>query len=112
MSDPQLIPTQPGLQIFSVTLANVPYNVRIMWNEVANPPFYAIDIATMNGAAFADGSTLLAGLPLLTGVDVLGQFAYLGIGGKLLVLTDRDTGEDSTYDGLGTTSRLYFIPDA
>ena len=108
---PQEIPMQPGNRTFGVTLAGKPYLIRQLWNEVADPPFYAIDITPANGDTFDDGSTLLAGLPLLTGVDLFGQFGYLGIGGKLVVTSDRDTGEDPTQDGLGVTSRLYFIPD-
>ena len=59
-----------------------------------------------------DGNPLLCGQPLVTGADLLAQYGYLGIGGKLFVATDGDLGAVPTFDGLGVTSRLYFEPDA
>jgi hypothetical protein len=51
----------------------------------------------------------VSGIPLVTGVDLLSQYSYLGIPGALLVTTDRGAGEVPTFDGLGVTSHLYYV---
>jgi hypothetical protein len=58
-----------------------------------------------------NGTILVAGIPLVSGADLLSQYRYLGFPGGLFVTTDRGAGEVPTFDGLGATSHLYFIPD-
>jgi hypothetical protein len=52
---------------------------------------------------------LVSGIPLVTGVDLLAPYAYLGFGGELLVATDGNTAAVPTYANLGTGSHLYFV---
>ncbi|MDE2403044.1 MAG: hypothetical protein KGL90_15415 [Burkholderiales bacterium] len=96
-----LIPTQPGAQSVTVPLAGVSYRLRLWWCESATPA-WLLDIATENGAA------LVRGLPLLPGADILAQHKHLGIGGGLYMASDGAP----TYDSLGTSSKLYFLPDS
>ena len=91
-------------QRFSVTLGGTAYNVRLTY-DIAQEGCWVLDIGDANGAL------LVAGIPLVTGVDLLAQYAYLGFGGSLVVTTDRGAGEVPTFDGLGVTSHLYFIAD-
>lgn len=91
-------------QRFGITLAGTPYNMRLTYN-VAQDGRWILDIGD------ASGALLVAGIPLVTGVDLLAQYAYLGFGGTLVVTTDRGAGEVPTFDGLGVTSHLYFIAD-
>ena len=91
-------------QRFSVTLAGTAYNMRLTY-DIAQDGCWILDIGDANGAL------LVAGIPLVTGVDLLAQYAYLGFGGALIVTTDRGAGEVPTFDGLGATSHLYFIAD-
>lgn len=99
------IPLSAETQKFAIDLANVTYRMRLTWDEAAGG-FWALDIAQ------ADGTLLLAGIPLVTGTDLLEQHACLGFGGRLIVRTDRDAGEVPTLTGLGTTSHLLFITDS
>lgn len=96
------IPLTPEPQTFSITLGGTSYRLRLTWDEAING-FWALDIAQ------DDGALLLAGLPLVTGADILAQHACLNFGGKLIVTTDRDIGEVPTYASLGTASHLYFV---
>lgn len=88
-------------QSFSVSLNQLDYNLRVLWNVAAN--CWVLDIAN------SDDTPLVSGIPLVTGVDLLSQYAYLGIGGSLFALTDVDTDAVPTYENLGQSSHLYFV---
>jgi hypothetical protein len=97
------IPLTPSqAQRFTVTLSGVLYNMRFTY-DIAQDRCWILDIGD------ADGALLVAGIPLVTGVDLLSQYRYLGIPGALLVTTDRGAGEVPTWDGLGVTSHLYYV---
>jgi hypothetical protein len=93
------IPLQPGPQSFVVPLAGAAYRLRLWWCE-STFPAWMLDLATEGGAA------LVAGLPLLPGGDLLAQHAHLGIGGGLYVISEGAP----TFDSLGDTTQLYFVP--
>ena len=95
------IPLSSQAQVFTITLAGVVYNFRVTFNA-ADEGGWTLDIGDQAGVM------ILAGLPLVTGVDILAQHAHLGFGGALFVSTDRGAGEAPTYEGLGLTSHLYF----
>lgn len=94
------IPLTADAQVFTITLNGVAYQLTLMWRSGAG---WVLDIAD------ATGNALVGGIALVTGVDLLGQFAYLGIGGSLAVLTAGDIQQPPDFDGLGTESRLYFV---
>ncbi|BAU93368.1 bacteriophage protein [Methylorubrum populi] len=96
------IPLTPEAQSFSITLGGVSYRMRLMFND-ADEGGWTLDIGDQGGAL------LLAGVPLIPGVDLLAQHAHMDWPGALVVTTDRDTGEIPTFDGLGATSHLYFV---
>lgn len=100
MSDYE-IPLTPNPQRFSISLAGNQYGINLQWNRFSQA--WVIDISDSNG------SLLAAGIPLVTGVDLLQQYAYLEIGGSLFVQTDNDTLTMPTFDNMGITSHLYFI---
>ncbi|MBC7074657.1 MAG: hypothetical protein H5T98_01015 [Syntrophomonadaceae bacterium] len=95
-----LIPTQPNSQYFRVSLNGSVYQLKIIWRTDT----WYMDI---NDSA---GNSVLAGIPLITGASLLEQFAYLMLGGDLLV---KSSGVDSdampTYDNLGSTANLYWV---
>ncbi len=101
------IPLQAGNQTFLVTLGTVAYTLAIIWRD---PAGYFLDIAD------SQGNPIVGGIPLLPGVDLLGQYAYLAIGGSpgagtLTVVSDGvDPLVAPTYDNLGTGSHLYWTP--
>lgn len=100
---PYEIPLSPKAQVFNVSLAGVDYNMRIVWNTASL--CWVLDIAD------TDGVPILQGLPLVTGADLLAQYAYLGIRGGLIVTVDDGIGVP-TFAGLGVQGHLYFIVPA
>jgi hypothetical protein len=90
-------------QEFQVTLSGVDYRVRITW-------CWPIQCWIMD---MYDASTLdpiLLGNAVVTGADLLAQFAYLGFPGLLVVQTDHDRLAQPTFDNLGTLSHIFYIP--
>ncbi len=97
-----LIPLLPRGQRFTISLDVTTYNVRVTWND-AEEGGYTLDLGDETGAI------IVAGIPLVTGADLLAQYRHLGFSGALFVVTDRDTGDVPTFDGLGVTSHLYYV---
>ena len=97
-----VVPSQH--QRFRQELGGITYNFRLLFNDAIWPAWY-LDIGDENQ------NLLVAGIPLVTGVDLLAQYRHLGFPGGLVVTADRGTGEIPTFDGLGLTSHLYFVPD-
>lgn len=95
-----LTPSKPV--IFNTILAGVTYSMRLTY-DIAQDGCWILDIGD------ADQNLLVAGIPLVTGVDLLAQYAYMAFGGSLVVTTDRGAGEVPAFDGLGSTSHLYFV---
>lgn len=95
------IPLQAMPQSLYITLGGVSYFLTVHWNAYANT--WVLDIANENQAPIASG------LPLITGVNLLAQYAYLQIGGMLVVQTDQTPYALPTATNLGTDSHLYFI---
>ncbi|ORJ20051.1 hypothetical protein BS639_17210 [Rouxiella silvae] len=94
------IPLSPDNQKFSITLNSVSYRMNIIWRDT---PGWVMDLQDSSGV------NLIAGIPLVTGADLLGQYGYLGLGFSLLVMCDDDTQEYPTKTDLGTGSHLYYV---
>lgn len=97
------IPLSPQAQTFSIPLNAVTYNLTLMWRSKDGIGGWVLDIAD------ASNNPLVTGIPLVTGCDLLGQYAYLGFGGGLWVLTDGSPTAVPTYSNLGSLSHLYFV---
>lgn len=95
------IPLEPSAQTFQIALAGVVYSMTLWWSSASN--CWNISIADSNQVPIIDS------IPLVTGVDLLGPFAYLDFGGQLVVQTDHDSGAIPTYANLGSTSHVYFV---
>ena len=91
-------------QRFVQDLAGTSYNFRLTYNTEADGA-WILDIGDSNQVP------LVAGIPLVSGADLLGQYRHLGFTGSLVVTTDRGAGEVPTFDGLGVTSHVFFVPD-
>lgn len=98
---PHLMPLAAGPQTLSITLAGVVYNLNVYWCRPAQS--WMLDIAD------SSGNPLVNGIPLITGADLLEQYAYLDFGGELIVQTDNNALLPPTFDNLGTTGNLYFV---
>lgn len=97
------IPTQPATpQRFLISLSGRTRQLTLSWCQPSS--CWILDIADENGVA------ILAGAPVITGADLLAQFEYLGIGGAMIAQTDHDVDAVPTFDNLGDTGHLFFVP--
>lgn len=97
------IPFGNVAQTFTITLGANEYRITQRYCEAAQAWF--CDIAQSTGEA------LLSGLMLVTGADLLSQFAYLGIAGRVEVQSDGDVDAVPTFDNLGGMGHAYFVTD-
>lgn len=103
MSTAFQVPLQVGTpQQLSITLAGVVYQLTLVFRNDPAGGWY-LDIAD------ASNTPLLQGLPLVTGADLLAQYAYLKFGGKLVVQTTSNPDAVPTFDNLGADGQLYFV---
>jgi hypothetical protein len=97
------IPLIPSPQTFQLTLDNISYQMQVVWNWVMQA--WVLDIYDIQGDA------LVLGIPMVTGADLLEQYAYLGFTGKLVVESDQDTLAPPTFTNLGLLAHLYYLPN-
>jgi hypothetical protein len=96
------IPLVAQNQTLTITLGGVNYSMRVYW---CNPS------QTWNFDLYDQSGTLiLGGVPMVTGCNLLRQFAYLGIGGSLVVLSNgQDPLAAPTLTNLGTDAQLMYV---
>jgi hypothetical protein len=88
-------------ETFSIALSGVTYGFTVSWN-VQNSS-WIIDISD------ASGNPILSGIPMVTGVDLLEFYGYLGFNFALVAQTDSAPDVVPTFETLGQTSHLYAI---
>lgn len=98
------IPLSPKPQRFTISLGAVAYQFTVKYQNTTEGG-WALDIADNTG------SPLVMGIPLVTGVDLLGQYAHLGFAGRLWVQTANNPDAVPTFDNLGTESFLFWVTD-
>ncbi|WP_158810244.1 hypothetical protein [Beijerinckia sp. L45] len=95
------IPLSPQPTTMTIALGPTTYKLRFHYANV-DQGGWLLDISD------ASGNALVCGIPLVTGADLLAQYAYLGFAGKLFVMTDGDRGAVPTFENLGDTAHVYF----
>jgi hypothetical protein len=91
-------------QRFATALGGITYILNFQWRN--NPlAGWVLDIAD------AGGNPLVAGIPLVTGCDLLAQYAYLGFTGGLVVFSDGDLMSVPTFTNLGALSHVFWLFD-
>jgi hypothetical protein len=95
------IPLDPQAQTLTLNGGGNSYNLRVTWCSAAD--CWILDILDGNSAP------IVQGIPLITGVNLLSQYEYLGIGGALVVQTDSDPAVVPTYELLGVTGHLFYV---
>lgn len=95
------IPLSPQPQKFQIPLNGVTYGMILRYIDT-DMGGWVLDILE------SDDTPIIQGIPLVTGEDLLAQYAYLGIVGGLIVQTDHDVNAVPTYANLGVSSHLYF----
>jgi hypothetical protein len=96
------IPLQSTPQKFAIDLNAKPYIMTCVWNGEHD----SWEISLFNGDT---EEPIFAGLPLVTGVDLLAQYGYHEIGGELIVYTDGEEHATPTLTNLGQESNLYYL---
>lgn len=59
----------------------------------------------------ANNNPLVCGVPLVTGADLLGQYAYLNFGAMVLVYSDGFPENPPTFSNLGVGSHVLWITE-
>ena len=92
-----------GAQTFRVDLGGTTYRLSFSWSRLSN--CWIMDVLD------ASDAPILRGVPLVTGTDLLGQFAYLDIGGggHMVTLTKGNLDAPPTYANLGDDGKLYWV---
>lgn len=94
------IPLSGSPQTFTVDLPGGTYRVRLMYAD-ADEGGWTLDFSD------EDGTSLVHGIPLVTGLDLLGQHGHLEIGGRLFIATAGDPARAPGYGDLGQATRLF-----
>lgn len=97
-----IIPVLSKNQTFSITLNGVDYLIQLVWNEVTQ--CWCLDLI-LNSTKVK----LIGNIPLLPGVDLFEQFAYLRLGGQLIVQTDNPRAAPPNSKNLGIENSLRFV---
>jgi hypothetical protein len=95
------IPLTNKNQRVQTSLLGVTYILVVRWNALAN--LWYLDINDVNNAP------VLNGVPMTAGVNLLKQFAYLGIGGALVAQNVNNPNLPIGYADLGQTGFLLFV---
>lgn len=98
---PYEIPMSSAPQSFQISLLGVVYSLVVKFCWAAN--CWVMDINDINSVPVINGMTLV------TGVDLLAQYSYLGIGGSLYVQSDFNLAAVPSFDNMGKTGHIYFV---
>lgn len=97
------IPFLAQPQTFTIALAGVTYRLTTTWNIASQ--CWMLDIAT------PDGVPIVSGVPIVTGADLLGQYAYLGIAGRIFVQSAGQVTKVPGFSDLGSDGQVFFVTD-
>lgn len=95
------IPLSPDNQLFDISLNNVIYKIRLIWRKNS----WFLDLQNDSGV------DIIAGIPLVSGIDLLAQYAYLQLGFGLVVLSDTNSDGAGQFE-LGYYSHLCVISES
>lgn len=98
------IPTTNRAQEFTIQLSGVQYWLTLVYNSQPESG-WILNIAD------AQKAPIINGIPLVTGIDLLEQYAHLQFGGRLWVQTFSNPDAVPTYENLGTDGKLLWVVD-
>ena len=90
----------PKAQSLTTSLNGVSYKFTFVWNYTENA--WVINIDDQYGIP------LIYGILMVSDVDLLAPYSYLGIGGGLVAINDTSS-DPIGYSELGVTGQLYFV---
>ena len=93
------VPSQP--QNLQTSINGITYTIKVRWCD----PFdcWVLDLSDISN------NPIIQGIPLVTGVDLLGQYGYLDLGFSLVVQTNNDANAVPTFANLGSQGNLYAL---
>ncbi|EHV49013.1 putative bacteriophage protein [Escherichia coli DEC5E] len=97
----QEIPLTADNQQFSIVLGGVTWRISIIWRVL----YWIMDLQNDRG------EPVISGIPLVTGADLLAQYACMGLGFKLVVVCDDNTQDYPTKIDLGGRSHLLVLTE-
>jgi predicted Zn-dependent protease with MMP-like domain len=104
------LPLQPNAQVFTVPLSGVTYTLTFNYRDV---PSWLATLADQGGWVMDIGDSqnnaIIQGIPLVTGANLLAQYAYLGFVGTLWVQTLSDPDAVPTYQNLGSDGLVFYV---
>lgn len=98
---PYEIPLSPQPQTLQIDLSGTIYQLTFYWSTQGQ--------CWMFNLADVDGNPLLMGAPVVTGINLLRQYDYLGIAGDIIVQTDHNPDQVPTFTNLGTEGHVYYV---
>lgn len=90
------LPLTPQNRAFSATIAGSLYKIAVIWRAGC----WCLDLSN------SSDTLIIGSIPLVTGADLLEQYAYLGLGFALFVVCDSDGQDYPTENDLGISSHL------
>ncbi|MTC35812.1 hypothetical protein GKR67_14465 [Providencia alcalifaciens] len=93
------IPVTSKNQEMDVTLGDKAYHLKLTHNEFCG---WMLDVYTISR------ELMVGGIPLLSGINVLEQYRYLGFNGSLSLICENDEMETSFHE-LGKGNKLYYL---
>lgn len=94
------IPLTADNQIFSIQLGEQSLKLRLIYRDAAG---WVMDIMDNRG------ESIVLGIPLVVGANLLEPYSHLGLSGGLMVVSDDEAHEYPTKTNLGSGSHLYFV---
>lgn len=106
------IPLTPSPQSFNIALP-ISFTVPAISNAYRLVFQYQDSQIGMGGWTVdiydGNGEPMLCGVPLITGADLLAQFAYLNFGAQMIVYSDGQPDLPPTFDNLGIGSHVLWV---
>lgn len=99
--DIQEIPLTADNQLFSIVLAGKTYRMSILWRDL----YWILDLLD------EQSNPIISGIPLVTGAELLAQYAYLGLGFKLVMVCDDPAQDYPSKTDLGSRSHLLVLTE-
>lgn len=96
------LPLQNTAQTFTVTLSGTIYTFTLQYRNV-DQGGWILDIGD------STNTPILQGVPLVTGVNLLKKYQYLGFIGGLFVQTTTDPDAVPTFTNIGLDGQLYYV---
>lgn len=95
------IPLNARPEIFGINIGGVDYKLATYWCPLHGS--WILDIM------LDDEQPVVMGIPVITGVDLLAPYTYLGISGALYAQTSGDVDAVPTFTNLGVSGRLFLV---